>query len=258
MERDLQPRESARLRASELCCALFIARGTTDLTIAEITREIGISERTFHRYFPFKADAVGPVFDWSVRRSNAVIADADPDLALTEVLHLAFREGLLGRSTERTLQLFPLVFRDPEMWSVFMRKVHDGELSVAPLLAFRLGLAADSVAARAAAAAVASSIRIALEDMATTGADPEGAFVETIAQFTSGPLTAARHAAGSAALPHHENPTSGGRPDALIQQRWDPSRAPANLRSQDDQAIRTTISNRPFWWPVGEQGGSTP
>lgn len=60
-----------------------------------------------------------------------------------------------------------------------MRRVHDGELSVAPVLAPRLGLAADSVAARAAAAAVASSIRIALEDMVTAGADPEIAYVRT-------------------------------------------------------------------------------
>lgn len=49
MEREIEPREGARLRASEKCCALFIARGTTDLTITEIASEIGISQRTLDR-----------------------------------------------------------------------------------------------------------------------------------------------------------------------------------------------------------------
>jgi len=31
------------------------------------------------------------VFDWSVRRFNAVIVETDPAIALTEVLRLAFR-----------------------------------------------------------------------------------------------------------------------------------------------------------------------
>lgn len=176
-----------------------------------IASEIGISQRTFYRYFPVKAESVGPVFDWSIRRFNAVIVETDPDIALTEVLRLAFRASLLGESAERTLQLFPLVFRNSEMWSVFMRRVHDGELSVAPVLAPRLGLAADSVAARAAAAAVASSIRIALEDMVTAGADPEIAYVRTLAQFTSGPLVATpRRLPEVGSPPRHANLTSMG------------------------------------------------
>ena len=94
---------------------------------------------------------------------------------------------------------------------MFMRRVHDGELSVAPVLAPRLGLAADSVAARAAAAAVASSIRIALEDMVTAGADPEIAYVRTLAQFTSGPLvTTPRRLPEVGSPPRHANLTSMG------------------------------------------------
>lgn len=191
------------------------------MTIAEIAQEIGISQRTFYRYFPIKAESVGPVFDWSIRRFNAVIVDADPDLALTEVLRVAFRASLLGESADRTRQLFPLVFHDSEMWSVFMRKVHDGELSVAPLLAPRLGLAADSIAARTAAAAVASSIRIALEDMVTAGADPETTYMQTLTQFTAGTLVAAPSGTYvKGGPPRDANPTSTGRcePNALIEQ----------------------------------------
>lgn len=186
--RELDSREGARLGVSERCCALFIARDTTGLTIAEIAREVGISQRTFYRYFPIKAESVGPVFDWTIRRFNAVLVQARSELTMTAVLPLAFQASFLEDSAQRTRQLFPLVFRDPEMWSVFLRKVHDGELSVAPLLAPRLGLEAESIAARAAAAAVASSVRIALEDMVTAGTSPETAFVQTLRQFAAGAL----------------------------------------------------------------------
>ena len=66
----------------------------------------------------------------------------------------------------------------------------------------------------AAAAAVASSIRIALEDMVTAGADPETAYVRTLVQFTSGPLVAApRRLPGMGSPPRHVNLTSmGGAP----------------------------------------------
>ncbi|KDA05476.1 hypothetical protein DC31_16315 [Microbacterium sp. CH12i] len=191
MECEIEPREGARLRASEQCCALFSARGTTDLTITEIASEIGISQRTFYRYFPVKAESVGPVFDWSIRRLRGDRRNGSRHRLDGGAVAVAFRGKLAGRIGRSALcTLFPLVFRNSEMWSVFMRRVHDGELSVAPVVAPRLGLAADSVAARAAAAAVASSIRIALEDMVTAGADPEIAYVRTLAQFTSGPLVA--------------------------------------------------------------------
>lgn len=165
---------------------LFIERGTTDLPIAQIAAESGLSERTFYRYFPIKAESVTPLFDWTTRRFNQAVVGASTDAEVTEVLREAFRAGLLGAVAARTKALFPLVFTDSEMWSVFLRKVHDGERSLAPVLAPRLDLPATSIAARAAAAAVASSTRIALEAMVTTGADPETIYMQTIDAFSLG------------------------------------------------------------------------
>ncbi|MBT9607606.1 TetR/AcrR family transcriptional regulator [Microbacterium sp.] len=177
---------AARLRASERCCDLFISRGTTDLTIAEIADVIGVSQRTFYRYFPTKAESVSPVFDWTTARFEETITKAAPGAPLPEVLLAAFRAGLGGAQEARTRALFPLVFADAEMWSVFLRKVHDGERSFVSIIAPRLASGADSVAARTAAAAVASATRIALEVMVTADADPEAVYANTIDAFASG------------------------------------------------------------------------
>jgi TetR/AcrR family transcriptional regulator, regulator of mycofactocin system len=183
-----EARTAARTRVSEDCAALFIARATTDVTIAELAASVGISERTFYRYFPIKAECVGPLFDWTTSRFDEAVAEARAGMPVREILLAAFRAGLGGPVAERTWMLFPLVFADPEMWSVFLRKVHDGERSLAPVLAPRLGLEAGSASARAAAAAVASATRIALEAMVTTGTEPEAVYTETIDAFASGAI----------------------------------------------------------------------
>lgn len=179
---------AARLRASERCCDLFVAQGTTDLTIAQIAGAIGISQRSFYRYFPTKAESVSPVFDWTTARFDEAIADAAPDAPLPEILLAAFRAGLGGTQRARTRALFPLVFADAEMWAVFLRKVHDGERSLARVMTPRLALDTGTIAARAAAAAVASATRIALEVMVTTGAEPETVYADTIDAFASGAI----------------------------------------------------------------------
>jgi len=178
----------AHLSASERCCNLFIQRGTTDLTVAEIASAIGISQRTFYRYFPTKAESVSPVFDWTTTQFNEAISAAEPDTQLSEILSAAFRAGLGEKKADRTRALFPLVFADLEMWAVFLRKVHDGERSLARVLNSRLALDVDDLSARAAAASVASATRIALEVMVTNGTDPEHAYAQMINAFTTGTI----------------------------------------------------------------------
>jgi AcrR family transcriptional regulator len=185
-DQGLSSLEASRFRASERCCELFISRGTTQLVVAEIADSIEISQRTFYRYFPIKAECVSPVFDWTTRQFDAEVTGAPGEMPLTDVLRLAFHASFGGEVAARTKALMPLVFQDAEMWSVFLRKLHDGERSLGPVLAPRLSESDDLVFGRAAAAAVASSTRIALEDMATTGADPEALFMQTIDAFASG------------------------------------------------------------------------
>ncbi|NYD71063.1 TetR/AcrR family transcriptional regulator [Herbiconiux flava] len=177
--------DGAMLRASEATCALFIERGTTKLTVAEITRSIGVPVRTFHRYFASKAECVKPLFDWTTATFNEHVRDA-PAGSLDELLRTGFERMLGGAVAERTRLLFPLVFRDDEMWSVFLRSVHLGELSLVPSIAARLGVDPASSSARVAAAAVASATRLALEDLVADGADPAAAFALHLQHFGAG------------------------------------------------------------------------
>lgn len=177
--------DESRLRASEAVCTLFVERGTTRLTVAEITTAIGVPTRTFHRYFASKADCVQPVFDWTTAAFNDHVSTA-PAGSLDELLHSGFERMLGGPVAERTRLLFPLVFRDDEMWSVFLRAVHVGELSLVPALARRLELDPASSAARVAAAAVASATRLALEDLVADGRDPAAAFALHLQHFGAG------------------------------------------------------------------------
>lgn len=175
--------EASRLRAAEACSALYISRGTTSLTVARICEEIALPQRTFHRYFPNKADSISPIFEWSTRTFNASIASAPPGAELAVVLREAFSGMFGGEQATRTRSLFPLVFADAEMWSLFLRKVHDGERALAPVIARRLGILGQSIRARVGAAAVASSTRIALELMVTDGVDVEECFMELLVSF---------------------------------------------------------------------------
>jgi TetR/AcrR family transcriptional regulator, regulator of mycofactocin system len=177
--------DRARLEAAERCAELYVARGTTDLTVAEITAAIGIAPRTFHRHFPTKAESIAPIFDWTTRQFNAAIVAAPTDATLREVARLAFTRSLGEQQLGRTRALFPLIFADPDMWAVFLRKLHDGETSLAPVLAPRLGVDPASLAARTAAAVIASATRIALETMVTTGDDAETVYLNALNAFTS-------------------------------------------------------------------------
>jgi AcrR family transcriptional regulator len=170
------------LRVSEACCAHFVAEGSTQCSIADLAAAAGISERTFHRYFPVKAEAIAPVFDAMTASKNDFVR-THPDLPVRDVLIGAFRAMFRSPVTSRPGEIFPLVFADPEMWALFLRKVHDGEVSLAPLLAERLGVPAGADRARAAAAGVASSIRIALERLATDGADLDSSFTSILDAF---------------------------------------------------------------------------
>jgi len=181
-------RDDAVLRAALAACALFVREGTTDITVADITAAVEISPRTFHRYFPTKAEIVSPLFRWTTHEFNLAVAEPAPDVPVLDVLTGAFSRSLGGAVAERTQGLFPLIFADDGMWSVFLRHVHDGERSLTPELAPRLGLAPNSVAARAASAAVASSTRIALEGMVVEGRDPQALYTETLQAFMAGAL----------------------------------------------------------------------
>lgn len=85
---------------SEVAIELFALRGFDNVTVEEIAAVVGVSARSFHRYFPTKEDAViGDVGPWGefVRDQFAARSPSEP---LWESLHAAF-DGLLASSGEQ-------------------------------------------------------------------------------------------------------------------------------------------------------------
>ncbi|ORL02805.1 transcriptional regulator [Prescottella equi] len=89
-------REAVRTRISDVAIDLFAEHGFESVTVEQIAAEVGISARSFHRYFPAKEDAViGDLTRWgeSVRDGLASRPTDEPPLVS---LRIAF-EALLSR-----------------------------------------------------------------------------------------------------------------------------------------------------------------
>ncbi|MFF1919796.1 TetR family transcriptional regulator [Streptomyces sp. NPDC058221] len=171
-----------RLRASLACCDMYIERASTALTVGEVAQGIGISQRTFHRYFPTKAETILPMFGALSEELNQHF-DVPVGPALRELMMEGYRVMYGYERSQFTQRLFPLVVTDKDMWAVFLRAFHDGEVALVPHLAPHLGVAAGHPRARAAAAAFASSNRIAFDRMVQLGEDHESAFDEQLDAF---------------------------------------------------------------------------
>lgn len=176
------------LDASVASCELFVERGSTRLAVPDLANHIGISVRTFHRYFATKADTLSPFFREKSRLLNEYVDSADAQPVRTFLLgaHVLMFGGAEQR---RTRQLFPLVFADPEMWAVFLRALHEGDRALMPHLARRLHIPEDHPRSRVAASAFTSSNRIALETMVRDGRDSATVFADTIEQFGPTPFS---------------------------------------------------------------------
>ena len=117
-------RKSDRTRQRLLDAAnrQFRMHGYTATTAAAIAEEAGVTERTFFRYFPSKADVLA--YNWQVRREvfNHVLTTSQaPDLvdAVGEAMH-AFAETVRV-DIEAGVENVPRVLRDREASTAAMR-----------------------------------------------------------------------------------------------------------------------------------------
>lgn len=98
-------REAVRTRISEVAVDLFAEHGFEAVTVEQIAGAVGISARSFHRYFPAKEDAViGDLARWGGVVRDALSSRPVGEPALVS-LRLAF-ESLLSqpRSSEDELR----------------------------------------------------------------------------------------------------------------------------------------------------------
>lgn len=175
--------------AAQRCVEAIIAAGTTRLGVEELREAAGISKRTFHRYFPAKAQAIRPYFaDMTARLTTRAAATDHRNI---ETWKRIWADVVLGPQPERSLRLFRLIRADPSYWSVFLEVVEDGER----LLAAQFRAAADGavrpraaagmhpagldpagLAAAVSAVAIVAASRLALLAATESGVDPVAAF----------------------------------------------------------------------------------
>ncbi|MEV7761989.1 TetR family transcriptional regulator [Curtobacterium flaccumfaciens] len=185
-----------RLAAAETICSIYVSRGTTRVPIAELASAAGISERTFHRYFPSKSDTVQPLFEENSRSVNSLLAESS-GVRLRTTLSDAHEQMFGATRAARTAALFPLLFKDRAMWSAFLGALHDGELGLHPILAARLKLDDSAPRALAASGAFTAANRIALEQMVTFGADRRETFEQVLDAFGAELFDPGQHGAAT-------------------------------------------------------------
>ncbi|AQA22584.1 bacterial regulatory, tetR family protein [Rhodococcus sp. MTM3W5.2] len=89
-------RKAVRTRIAEVSIDLFAQQGFDAVTVEQIAAEVGISSRSFHRYFPAKEDAViGDLVPWGEFVRDAFAA-RPADEPVWDSLHAAF-EALLAQ-----------------------------------------------------------------------------------------------------------------------------------------------------------------
>ena len=164
-------RRSTSLEISEVSSELFLRQGVAGTTVGEIAATVGISTRTFHRYFATKADALGPVLEQGLVQYLEAVAAIPPGPRPVDDLAGELVEALVGRFTARDGELVRLVAGTPELLAVWLRMHEECAIGLVPLLADRLPGSWDAVGLRIAATVVVTANRLAVEGWAAGGDD---------------------------------------------------------------------------------------
>jgi AcrR family transcriptional regulator len=167
-------RQATMLEVSAAAADLFLARGVDATTVTDIAAAAGISARTFHRYFPAKAEALGPVLEEGLKRYLRGVAALPGKLGTEDLLDglaAALTDTLTGPLSGRDPELLRLVVATPELLSVWLRMHEECALALTPLLSRRLPDGSDPLYARYLGAAVVTANRLAVEHWASNGGD---------------------------------------------------------------------------------------
>jgi AcrR family transcriptional regulator len=126
--------EDLRLDIALAARDLFLAEGSTSVTVERICAAAGVAPRTFHRHFPVKEDVVLPLFRRFGTLSIEVLAGAAPRDDAVEILVKAFSTEVPKRGTVEFDRTFmALVVNDPQYR---LRWLDWGEDLVGPITEF--------------------------------------------------------------------------------------------------------------------------
>jgi AcrR family transcriptional regulator len=134
-------RDAVRARIAEVAIARFDADGFDQVTVEQIAAEVGISARSFHRYFPAKEDAV--IGD--PRRHREALATAFRSRRADEPVWTALREAFAdlvsdsgGEDTETARRSIRVMTSTASLRARNLEKHHAWAEALTPLVAERL------------------------------------------------------------------------------------------------------------------------
>ncbi|MCU1392788.1 MAG: dehydrogenase [Ilumatobacteraceae bacterium] len=182
----LRERQRVETRTLILDAALhlFEAKGYEHTTVEDIAAKVGISSRTFFRYFESKTALL---FDHPVdgAKADPVEVEQKSDAMLAaivarpasesagEALGAVLREQLVTifDSDGRKLRQMGIILAEPSLRVLAHDSFHEHRPDLARAFAARLGVGVDDLAPRVLAAAFTEAIWIILERWAASGAD---------------------------------------------------------------------------------------
>ncbi|MFJ4808023.1 TetR family transcriptional regulator [Streptomyces longwoodensis] len=148
-ERKKQRTREALLRAA---LQLFTTRGYERTTVDDVADAVGVSQRTFFRYFAGKEEAAFAVQDLVEERFVAAVRARPADETPLEALRHALTEGWDRLSedvedvvpVELYLRMYRLIESTPVLLAAHLRRSADTEDRIARVLAEREGLDVDA------------------------------------------------------------------------------------------------------------------
>ena len=139
------PDRETLLGLARACADVFVTAGDSSPTVTTLVEAAGMSERSFHRYFPTKADCLRPIFDDGNQAYAEALAAQPADRSLGEAVVAAFVESntmadVDARAFMRT------VFGDLQLRRVWLEASYATAEVLRPAVAARIGADEHAVA----------------------------------------------------------------------------------------------------------------
>jgi AcrR family transcriptional regulator len=183
-------RSLQRLEISREAIRLFREQGVEATSAEQIAAAVGLSVRTFWRYFRSKEACVEPLLTLSVDAFVDTVRRWPADLSLEQHLVQGYRpaEQAAPGDLEAAMAVIAMSPGEPALRAIWLVIYERAEPVLAQVIAERLGRAPGELAVRVQAATLAAALRIASEDLAAGVGDPVARLSDAIRAATHGVL----------------------------------------------------------------------
>ncbi|WP_164479070.1 TetR family transcriptional regulator [Nakamurella antarctica] len=161
-------KDATRRELAEIAVKLTVQRGYDGFTIAELADAAGVSRRTFSNYFASKAECVAAIQDEQVDRTLSYMRLADPSIPLHEILRTLV-SMIADDVTEEFGTFFQIASTEMEVKMQLMFQHDQIVISIAEVIAGRLGLASNDVVAHAIAGFSMTACQVSIDTWLAAG-----------------------------------------------------------------------------------------